>query len=428
MPSNQSNSSANSSANSAGGATRGGAASAGRGRARGAIAATAQVLCALEPLPPAFSAAVFLAGVPGRWRREAVELFCQAGFDGVMIVPEPRRRPGSTTPGEPPDPERLAVWQEEALRHTDVLLLWLGDGGAHDPEVAELWGQWQRSSRVGLGAPGDTTGSIVRTASRQRIAVHTTLAETVTHCLALLSPGALRRGGERAVPLILWRSPGFQSWYKALRGAGHRLDDAQLEWSYRSKSAGRPPLLWAMRPRVFLPSEHRHKAGEVVVGRSDVSATVLYYRQGPRRGDTLVALVREFRSAVRNHKGYGLMLPGGSAAQATEREQDARVTALKEVAEETGLRLDPNQLQAVVAGDRQLVASLSCHHAHLFRAELSAAQLQELRTTAAAGRPLGANPNERCFVFLRTLRELQDDPDLDWSQLGMLLHALADLD
>ena len=95
-----------------------------------------------------------------------------------------------------------------------------------------------------------------------------------------------------------------------------------------------------MRPRVFLPSEHRHKSGEVVVGRSDVSATVLYFRQGPPgRGETLVALVREFRSAVRNRSGYGYMLPGGSTAQATEREQDARATALKEVAEETGLRV-----------------------------------------------------------------------------------------
>ena len=422
MPPNHPNSSANSTAH-------GHAATGNKARARGPAPASAQVLCALEPLPPAFSASIFLGGVPGRWRREAVELLCQAGFDGVMIVPEPRRRqaPGSAS-AEPLDPERLSQWQEEALRHSDALLLWLGDGGAHDPEVAELWGQWQRSSRVSLGAPAATDSAIRRTASRQRIPVHATLAETVTHCLSLLHPGALRRGGERAVPLILWRSPGFQSWYKALRAAGHRLDDAQLEWNYRSKSAGRPPLLWAMRPRVFLPSEHRHKSGEVVVGRSDVSATVLYYRQGLRRAETIVALVREFRSAVRNHKGYGLMLPGGSAAQATEREQDARVTALKEVAEETGLRLAPTQLQEVPAGDRQLAASLSCHHSHLFRAELSEGQLHQLRATAAAGRPLGANPNERCFVTLRTLRELQEDPDLDWSQLGMLLHALVDLD
>jgi hypothetical protein len=73
------------------------------------------------------------------------------------------------------------------------------------------------------------------------------------------------------------------------------------------------------------------------------------------------------------------------------------------------------------------LTSLSSHHAFLFRAELSDAQLQELRITETNGRPNGANPNERCYVTLRPLGELQRDPDLDWSQLGMLLHALADL-
>lgn len=377
---------------------------------------------------------MYLAGGAGPWRREAVALLAQAGFDGVVLIPESRRRFESAalsceTAGEAPgDPGRLAAWQDEALRHSDVVLLWLGEGCGGDPQLAELWGRWQGSSRISLGAPRDLGGPLLASAHRLRVPVHHSLHETVQHCLGLLHEGALRRGGERAVPLLLWRSPSFQSWYRALRGAGHRLDDAQLEWTYRVRPAGRPPLLWAMRPRVFLPGERRHKAGEVVIGRSDISATVLYCRPaGAPRGDTLVALVREFRSAVRNHKGYGLMLPGGSTAQATEREQDARLTALKEVAEETGLRLEPAQVELIAAGDRQLAASLSCHHAHLFRAALTPAQLEQLRATAAAGRPLGANPNERCFVTLRTLRELQDDPDLDWSQLGMLLYALRDL-
>lgn len=399
-------------------------------KAKSRGAAPAQIVCAAEPLPPAFTASLFLAGGNGSWRREAVPLLEQAGFDGVILIPEVRTtpRPGTPAPERPPDAARFLQWQEEALRHSDAVVLWLGDGGAADPQLGELWGQWQRSARLSLGAPPGTESAILRSAARLRIPVQTSLADTVTHALSLVNPGALRRGGERAVPLLLWRSPGFHSWYKALRGAGHRLDDAYLEWTYRSKAAGRPPLLWALRPRVFLPSERRHKSGEVVVGRSDVSATVLYYRQGlPSRQDTLVALVREFRSAVRNQSGYGYMLPGGSAAQATEREQDARVTALKEVAEETGLRLGAAQLVAVPAGNRQLAASLSCHHAHLFRAELTPAQLEELKATAAAGRPLGANPNERCFVILRSLRDLQNDPDFDWSQLGMLLHALHDL-
>ena len=397
---------------------------------------------ALESVPLTFSGSLYLAGAAGPWRAQAIELLRRAGFDGVVFVPEVVRKQSATngTDGpsaSEPSEHSLQQWEEDALRHSDLVLFWLGDGGGQDVATAQLWGQWQRSNRMVVGAPPEVSSPLVRSANRLRLPLAPTLAETVAQGLAHLRPGAQRRGGERAVPLMLWRSPGFQSWYRSLKRAGHRLDDAQLEWSYRSKATGRPPLLWAIKPRVFLPSERRHKASEVVIGRTDVSATVLYHHphkthsdgtmRPAERDQTLIALVREFRSATRNGSGYGLMIPGGSSAQASEREQDARSTALKEVAEETGLRLNPAQLQAVPTGDRQLLTSLSSHHAFLFRAELSDAQLQELRITETNGRPNGANPNERCYVTLRPLGELQRDPDLDWSQLGMLLHALADL-
>lgn len=101
--------------------------------------------------------------------------------------------------------------------------------------------------------------------------------------------------------LLLWRSPGFAAWYHALRKAGHRLEDAQLEWSYRSRAAGRPPLLWHC-VRAYSSSEsvvtRAAKSSSVV---TDVSASVLYYPDDSGDVlDTLVVLVREYRSAVRN--------------------------------------------------------------------------------------------------------------------------------
>lgn len=327
-----------------------------------------QAVCAPEPVPASFSASVFLycagrdpgpaaapPGDPGgngshggkadpapSLLLQALDHFGREGFDGVVL-----------SPGDPPrvahDP--LATWQDEALRMSDVLLLCAGSA-AEGAELGALWGEWQSTGRVVVFAPppppGDKDSLIVRSALRLRAPVGRTLAEAVRHTVGLLRGGVVRRGGERAVPLMLWKSPSFQSWYRALRRAGHRLDDALVEWTYRSRGGGRPPLLWAMRPRVYIPSERRHKAGEVVIGRTDVSATVLYHRPRPRDGapadwrDTVVVLVREFRSAVRNGTGFGLMLPGGSAAQASEREQDPRRTALKEIVEETGLNLSPS--------------------------------------------------------------------------------------
>lgn len=398
-----------------------------------------QAVCAPEPVPAAFSASVFLAAEGaspesssprGGVLQQALEHFAGKGFDGVVLSPSPRGR--APEPTESPEPqeqrERLAAWQEEALRLSDVVLLHLGPGASLSMEAAVLWGQWQRSGRIVVCAPDPGSGpepALVRAAIKAGVPVGRSLAEAVHLCTLLLRGGALRRGGERAVPLILWRSPSFQSWYRALRRAGHRLDDAQVEWTYRSRGNGRPPMLWAMRPRIYITPERRHKAGEVVVGRTDVSATVLYHRGGARDvRDTVVVLVREFRSAVRNNSGFGLMLPGGSSAQASEREQDPRRTALKEVHEETGLLLEAAQLEAVHAGDRQLMASLSSHHAYLYRAELSDPQLALLRAEAASSRAHGANPNERCYVTLRTVRELMTESELDWSQLGMVLLAL----
>jgi len=378
-----------------------------------------QIVLPLQPLPSAFSASLFVAGAPGPWTHAVVSALEQAGWDGVVYLP-PESPPSDEDPGKRAD---LVRWREEALRFSDGVLIWLGDGGKSDPWLYELWGAWQRSSRVVLGVPKDEPAP--DSASRHHVPIARTPADAAEQALTMLRPGQHRRAGERSVPLLLWRSPGFAAWYQALRKAGHRLEEAQLEWSYRSRGAGRPPLLWALRPRVFVVGERRHKSGEVVIGRTDISASVLYYPEDSGDVlDTLVVLVREYRSAVRNRLGFGLMLPGGSAAMASERSHDPRQTAQREVAEETGLHIDPEQFVPIDAGDRQVAASLASYHCHLFRVQLRDAQLKTLQATAAAGRPHGANVGERCYVTLRTVRELIASPDLDWSQLGMVLHAL----
>jgi len=372
-----------------------------------------------EALPPAFGASVFLAGSTGlAWREELFALLSQAAFDGVVFVPEPRQG------AAPSDAARHEAWRAEALTITDVLVLHATEGSI-GPGALSLWADWLRTGRmIVCGSHGEGLSR----QSAQRLLFADTLADVAALILKFLRPGAVRRAGERTVPLSLWRSPSFQSWYRALSRAGHFLEEVDVEWTHRSRGMGRPPFLWAMRPRVRVRGERRQLSGEVVIGRADVSVAVLYHRQaGSEPLDTQVVLVREFRAAVRNRGGFAWMLPGGSAAQAGERRSDPRHTAVQEVFEETGLRLPSEQLQAIVSGDRQLVASLASYHAQVFRAELSDDQLATLRATAAAGKALGATPSERCFVSVRRLGEVLSDPDFDWSHLGMLMFALGDL-
>lgn len=408
------------------------------------MSAALQLVYAAEPLPTAFTASVYLAGprglLPGpSWRQAAVSLLADAGYDGVVLLPEPRERDGRGSAAEGregrsasvvidqiPDAERLLAWREEALRHADVVLFWTPpDPDPRDELLArEEWGATRRSGKVILGRASDRDLQRLA-AARLRVPFAATLAEAIQLALPFVRPGGARRGGERAVPLLLWRSPAFQRWYRALRAAGNRLDDVEVEWCYRPRAApGRPPLVFAMRPRVYVRGERRHKAGEVVVGRSDVSATVLYV-PAPRLLDIEVVLVREFRSAVANPTGYVWELPGGSAENAAEREHDPRATAAREVQQETGLAISPTQLEPVPLTARQLAATILCHRAHLYRAVLADEQLKGLRAAEKAGRSFGANPGERCYVTIKTVAEVMQSGCVDWGQVGMILSALS---
>lgn len=389
-------------------------------QATGQLGARPTVICLGEALPPAFTASIYLAGSPGpAWRDELLAQLAAAGFDGVVFVPEPRQGAVAT------DAARHEAWRSDALAITDLLVLHTADGIGQSPGSLSLWADWPRTGRMIVCGPRSEG---ISRQSAQRLIFADTSADVTALILKFLRPGAVRRAGERSVPLSLWRSPSFQSWYRALSRAGHFLEEIDVEWTHRSRGMGRPPFLWAMRPRVRVRGERRQLSGEVVIGRADVSVSVLYHRP-PQTAplDTQVVLVREFRAAVRNRGGFAWMLPGGSAAQAGERRSDPRHTAVQEVFEETGLRLPPEQLQAVHAGDRQLVASLASYHAQVFRAELTDEQLAAMRATAAAGKALGATPSERCFVSVRRLGDVLHDPDFDWSHLGMLMFALGDL-
>jgi 8-oxo-dGTP pyrophosphatase MutT (NUDIX family) len=385
-----------------------------------AASASLQIVRPPAPIPPSFTSSLFLAGPRGAegdadsWQAQVLDLLQQAGYGGLVYLP----------PAGEPTEEQLA-WEEKALRHADAILFHLAPGPAGmDPLTRERWGAWRRSGKAVLCASLEQQ-VLRRAAARLRVPTGLTLAEAVNHLLPLLRPGVPRRGGERAVPLLLWRSPAFQRWYRALRAAGNELDDVEVEWIYRPRaSPGRPPLLWALRPRVWVRAERRHKAGEIVVGRAEVSATVLY-QPAAQVLDTQVVLIREFRSAGTTADGYVWALPGGSAEHAADREQNAALTALREVQEETGLCLLPSQLEPVAGGARQLASTILSHRAHLFRAALTEEQMRSLQDAERAGRHHGANAGERCYVIIRPLRQLLTGGQLDWGQLGMLLLALG---
>jgi 8-oxo-dGTP pyrophosphatase MutT (NUDIX family) len=382
------------------------------------------VVYAQEEPPDWWDASVFLAGPTPRdpavssWRPAALALL-RAGWRSpgrlVVFVPE---APGGGWSGTW---AAQVAWEDAWLNACDAVAFWV----PRDPDTLPglttnvEWGRWESSGKVVLGAPPGAPGTryLRHYAGAHGAPVADTLAATVAATLRSVGGGARREGGARDVPLRVWRTPVFRRWYDAQRGAGNVLLGARLLWTF---PVGGDPFYWAMRVRVRVAAEGRVKDNEVVLARPDV-VTVVLYRRAPDPDDTTVVLVREFRSPGSSVDGYVRELPGGGVEDDGEPD-DLLLRAVAEVAEETGLVLDPARLRP--HGARQLVATMSAHRAHLFSAELTEDEVSALRAAEGTARGVAAD-GERTYAEVTTYGRLRSSA-VDWATLGAIAQALAD--
>ncbi|POM23882.1 hypothetical protein BTM25_25080 [Actinomadura rubteroloni] len=374
------------------------------------------VVFAPQEPPDAWAAAVFLAGPSPRaadvasWRPAAVaELRRRWRGPGRLVVfsPEPED-------GWHGDYLGQVDWEERCLHLADEVVFYVPRDLDTLPGFTTNveFGMWHASGRAVFGAPPDAPKNryLLHHAVRAGMPVAEDLPGTLAAALERIGTGAVRSGGEREVPLLVWREPSFRHWYGAQRGAGNVLLGARLVWRLPVKD--RPAAFWALSVRVRVAAEDRVKDGEVVLGRPDVSAVVLY-RPGPTLDATEIVLVREFRAPGAAPDGFVHEPPGGSGPGAPPE------TALAEVAEETGLVLAADRLRP--CGTRQVAATLSAHRAHVYAAEITDAELARLR---AAGPHGVAADGEVTRVEITTYGELCRDGRADWSVLGMVSAAL----
>jgi 8-oxo-dGTP pyrophosphatase MutT (NUDIX family) len=382
-----------------------------------------------QPYPNSLTKAIFLAGPTPRskdvasWRPEALRLLEALGYDGDVFVPE-------NAPGTEPrsDYDDCIEWEDRGLNLADCIVFWVPRELKDMPAFTtnDEWGFWKKSGKVVFGAP-DWAAKIRyqrHYAAKYLVPTSDTLEGALKEALAMIGDGALRFGGERDIPLLLWRTASFQSWHQAQRRAGNRLDGAKVEWTFRVGKDKRAIYCWAVHAKVWVASEHRYKSNEVIIGRPDISS-VLMYRKGPNwRGDdeTDIVLVREFRSPASTADGFIRELPGGSSFKPG---LDPLEIASEEVREETGLVIAPGRISA--HGSRQLMGTFSTHKAHLFSVELTDDEIEGLRKEQdkSHGDSAEGETGERTYVEVCTLTEILNGHLVDWSTLGMILQVFS---
>jgi 8-oxo-dGTP pyrophosphatase MutT (NUDIX family) len=379
-----------------------------------------QVVYAKQPLPAQYSAAIFLAGPTPRdaatpsWRPEAIAWLESHGFDGVVFVPE---EADGQFRGSYDD---QVEWEREGLRHADVIVFWIPRELQSMPAFTTNveFGRWIGSGKCVLGFPDGAPKMryLAWLAGTENTPVCATLADTLAAAVARIV-SAQRAGGERAVPLHVWHSPSFQKWYRALIAAGNRLDDADLLWSYRIRWS-QQLFAWILKVKIWITAEQRHKSGEWVLARTDVSAVVLY-RRAADPWDSEVVLVREFRSAARTKDGYVREFAGGSSVDESHTMLEV---AADEVREETGLSIDASRLRSL--GARQVSPTLSSHVLHAYAVELSDDELAAARALAQNETVIVGEGSERTVLVRTTLRELSRDDRVDWAMYALALQAV----
>ncbi|MFV8753097.1 nucleoside 2-deoxyribosyltransferase domain-containing protein [Nannocystaceae bacterium ST9] len=384
-----------------------------------------KVVYAKQPFPESLHASIFLMGPTPRretggesWRPAMLAALERAGFDGVVFVPEDEHATWSHSYVE------QITWEQEGLEMADRIVAWVPRELETMPAFTTNveFGEFLRTGKLLYGRPSEAPKTRYLDERYAAVLGRPPLdsIEALAHeAVAQLGQGAAREGGECRVPLEIWRSPQFQSWYAALRQAGNRLDGARVLWRFLA-GPKRDLFSFAVQVDVWVADEARHKRSEYVFARTDVS-TIVAFARGARADGMLdeVVLVREFRATGNTRDGYVHELPGGSTF---EPGQDPLAIAAQELEEETGLRIVAERFRS--CGVRQVGATLSSHKSHVFAVELDPDEIAQARASAQARTRHGVGNSERTYVEVMTIAEMLSDERVDWTSVGAVLAAL----
>ena len=380
-----------------------------------------------EEPPQTYSRSMFLAGPSPRkagdpeWRSEACRILQEIGYDGgVVFLPVPRD--GNWFPAE--RYEQQIEWETKYLNMADVVVFWIPRNMEHSPALTTNieWGAWFDSGKALLGYPDSAPHMkyLEWHAKQAGVPSHCELGHILNHAVLQLGQGAVRTGGERAVPLHLWQRADFQQWYKAQVLAGNRLDGAKVVWTFRVGPHKERVFFWALHVDVFIGAEQRHKVNEIVIFRPDISTIVAFHQPTKALDDTRVVRIRKFRSPAAPEGAMIRDVPGGSSWKPQGKQEEE---AAKEFQEETGMAIEASRL--VPLGARQIAGTAMAHKAHAYACRLTDKEIKVLQAVARCGAPHGQEADsERTYVEVWRLGDILEDRGVDWSNLGMIFAAL----
>lgn len=377
-----------------------------------------------DALPTNITKSIFLAGPSPRtddvhdWRNDALKVLDTLDYDGTVFIPIPRNTFYKKDKNAKWTYYNQIEWECSSRNMADVVLYWI-------PRTAKLpglttnieFGEDLKTGKVIYGRPENALSCryLDVRANEEFIDINETLEGTLMAAINRLGEGAIRKGKEVYVPLLIWLTPQFKSWYKNVKSAGNKLD--YFKATNVMLVRNRAVFFFSAKVSIWVESEKRFKKNETIFSRTDISAIVASYRD-ISTGQRFFVLVKEFRSPVNNNEGFVYELPGGSSFK----DIDFKQNACDEFREEVGLHInDLSRFQFVSA--KQICATFSTHITHLYRLELTEDEFNTVQDLAKNKVVLGEDDEEQTYVTIVQEEQLEYY-NIDYGTLGMIYNSL----
>lgn len=388
------------------------------------------IIFAGDNFPDYVEKSIFLAGPSPRepsvkdWRNSVVEALKQKGFDGTLYIPIPRKRfLNDYEKDENWTYDDQIEWECLARQRADALLFWIPrsmEGKMPALTTNIEFGEDLRFPNVFYGRPdsAESCRYLDRRMGMLNRSVSNNINDLLDNILQYINDGALRKGSETQVPLYIWKSSNFTSWYNNLKHNANELLEFKLKDVVMIGKNKDIVFYFNAHVSVWVEKEKRYKANENIFSRSNISSIMSYY-EDPNTFEKTIVLVKEFRSPVSNNEGFVFELPGGSSFEDISYQENAQT----EYFEEVGLMVeDASRFNKI--SERQLAATFGTHTSHLYSLKLNEDEFTKLKSLSLEEKPLGMHNDEITYVILVKEKELYKYP-LDYSTIGMIKEVLS---
>lgn len=379
-----------------------------------------------QSIPKKITKSIFLAGPSPRtkdindWRHDALSLFEKNKFDGTIFIPVPKERFYGKDDSPDWTYDNQVEWECKARNVSDIILFWIPrdiKNGMPAFTTNIEFGEDIHSGKIIYGRPDNAEKCryLDKRIVEIKENVFNDLNELIQYGITKLGKGSIRIDGEVNVPLFIWNTEQFQSWYSSVKLNGNKLIDAKL--LHHAKFSNGYLFSFILWVNIWIEKEQRFKPNEFVFSRKDISVILPYYKEN---NETYFVAVKEFRSPVRNNSGLVYELPGGSSLKPGV---DHIINAQHELSEEIGLHVDDvSRFQYV--DTKQLCATLSSQVSSLFKIELTQNEFELIKKSINENKTFGLQDDtEIIYLEIIKLKEIMKYP-FDFSMIGMILGSL----